>query len=273
MAAPPAGHEHHHPMPDGEGSMAGGEGAPAHVHPAQAETAALQAAGVDEKLGGQVADATLYDSEGHVVRLSELLTVPTIILPVYYTCPDVCFLLQSTFARVLPQVALAPGKEIQVLSVSFDDRDTPQAAAKSKRNYMKALSGKFPPQYWKFLTGSEEEVGRVMDSIGFRYQRVGDAFAHPVVIVAVAPGGKIVRYLYGMDFLPFDITMAATEAAEGKVGLSVKRMLSFCFNYDPEGRRYVFDLMRVSGAAIMGFAFLFLMFLLLSGRRKKRGDR
>jgi protein SCO1/2 len=89
-------------------------------------------------------------------------------------------------------------------------------------------------------------------------------------VVAVAPGGKVVRYLYGSSFLPFDITMAGTEAAQGKTGLSVKRMLSFCYNYDPQGRRYVFDILRVSGFSIAGFVGLFIVYLVVSGRRQRK---
>jgi protein SCO1/2 len=107
-----------------------------------------------------------------------------------------------------------------------------------------------------------------MDSIGFRFQRQGRDFIHPVVLVAVSPEGKIVRYLYGSGFLPFDITMAATEAAEGKVGLSVKRVLAYCFTYDPEGKRYVFDFMRIAGIVVLSGIALFL-FLLLRGGKKR----
>jgi protein SCO1/2 len=91
-----------------------------------------------------------------------------------------------------------------------------------------------------------------------------------VAAVAVAPGGKVVRYLYGSSFLPFDITMAGTEAARGQTGLSVKRLLSFCYNYDPQGRRYVFDILRVSGYTIVGFVAVFLAWLLLGGKKKRR---
>ncbi|MBG0776631.1 MAG: SCO family protein [Desulfovibrionaceae bacterium] len=271
------GHTDHAAM---AGNMSGnmtGHDHKAMLEKASQEVAAALAKGqavprldVEEKLGQDIADGVFTDSEGRTVHLRDLLDAPVILLPVYYTCPSVCNLVQHSFSKILPQVRLVPGKEIKVVCLSFDETDTPELAARTKANYVKALNGGFPAEDWIYLTGSKEEIARVMDSIGFGYARVENGFVHPAVIVALAPGGKIVRYLYGTDFLPFDITMAATEAAQGKVGLSVKRVLSFCFNYDPQGRRYVFDFMRVAGFGILGFLVVFLAFLLLTGRKKRR---
>ena len=135
---------------------------------------------------------------------------------------------------------------------------------------MAAAPGMYPAEHWKFLTGDEHAVKMWLDSIGYTVKREGGLYAHPVAVVAIAPGSKVVRYLYGSSFLPFDITMAGTEAATGKTGLSIKRLLSFCYNYDPQGRRYVFDVLRVSGFSIMGFIGLFVLYLVLSGRKRKK---
>ena len=263
----------HDAMAEGEHAAMGGEGHDHEAMMAEAEAEKLPI-GVTEHLGQILpSDVVFKDSRGGDVRLGDLFSVPTIILPVYYSCPNVCHILQSTFARILPQVTLEPGREIQVVSISFDDRDTPGTAAQSKRNFAMAMRGGFPPEYWKFLSGDEAAIGRTMNALGFGFQRMGDDFAHPVVVIAVAPGGKIVRYLYGTDPLPFDVTMAATEAAQGKVGLSVKRVLSFCFSYDPEGRRYTFNLMRVAGLSILGFiAIVMAVLFMVPNRRKRRTE-
>lgn len=243
-----------------------------HDHDAMMEKAAKKV-GIEEKLGGQLANVSLTDSEGNKVNLLELTKdVPTIILPIYYRCPDVCTILQGAFAQVLPDVALKPGEEYQVVSISFNPVETPKEAARAKRTYMAASRGMFPPENWTFLVGDGDDaaVNAWLDSIGYTVMKDGEAFAHPSAVVAIAPGGKVVRYLYGTTFLPFDITMAATEAATGKVGLSIKRMLSFCYNYDPQGRRYVFSILRVSGFAIATFVGLFILYLVLSGRKHRK---
>lgn len=227
--------------------------------------------GVKEHLGDIVPDIPVVDENGNTRPLSSYLDKPTVLLPVYYTCPTVCNLLQSTFGRILPEVKLNPGEEVQVLSVSFDDNDTAEAAAKAKKNYTHPVKGTPWVENWHFLTGAKDDVQKLMDAIGFHYKRVEDQFAHPVVVVVLAPGGKVVRYLYGVNVLPFDVTMAATEAAQGKVGVSLKRMLSFCYSYDPQGRKYVFNIMRVFGAGILLFIVGLVTLLMVMGKKKKQG--
>ncbi|GAB6175632.1 SCO family protein [Desulfobaculum senezii] len=279
----PASEHDGHTMPAGNasdmhGNMTGDMAdMPGHDHEAMMQEVMAEGeavpdmdVGVDEKLGEYIPRGiTLKDSNGHEVDLRDVLTAPSIIMPVYYTCPSVCNLMLSSFARILPDVALTPGQELRVVSISFDEYDTPKVAASKKRNYMASMQGEFPPEHWLYLTGDKQNIDRAMQAIGFRFHRVENAFVHAAVVVAVAPDGKIVRYLYGTDFLPFDVTMAATEAAQGKVGVSVKRLLSFCFDYDPEGRRYVFDTMRVAGFSILGFAVILFVILLVSGRKKR----
>ena len=192
------------------------------------------------------------------------------LVPVYFGCPNVCNFLLEAMARVLPRVALEPGREFQVVTVSFDETDTPAVAARRKSDFVSALAGGFPAEHWHFLTGDLPNINRLMDAIGFHFKREGDIFQHPVTLVVVSPSGKIVRYLHGGNPLPFDITMAATEAAAERVGLSVKRAVALCYSYDPESRRYVFDFMKVAGFSIIAALGLFLVFLILGGRRRRR---
>ena len=227
-------------------------------------------AGVEEKIGGHAAlDVELYGENGAKLRLADLITMPTILAPVYYSCPNECNVLLGTLAQVLPEVGLKPGVDYQVLAVSFDDRDTPATAAKRKGDFLNAGAAGFPPQAWRFLTGDEKNVRRLMDSVGFSYERNGDAFRHSIVLIALTPTGKISRYLYGIRPLAFDIAIAATEAGAEKTGLSVKRAIAMCYTYDPQGRRYVFDFVKVAGAGVLFALFLFALFLAFGG--KKRG--
>lgn len=229
--------------------------------------------GVAERLGQQAdLDVTLVGEDGARLRLGDLVTMPTLLAPVYYSCPNECNVLLGTLASALPQVGLKPGQDYQVLAVSFDERDTPATATKRKGDFLNAGalsgSGGFPPQAWRFLTGDEANIRRLMDSVGFGYQRAGDAFKHSVVLVALSPSGKVTRYLYGIKPLPFDLAMAATEAAGGRTGLSIQRAVAMCYTYDPEGRRYVFDIMKVTGAGVLAALGLFGLFLAFGGKRR-----
>lgn len=229
--------------------------------------------GVVEHLGNYIPDDVyFYDSLGKKVNVKELVKkTPTVIAPVYFTWPNVCNLLQSSLSNIVPEIKLAPGKDYQILSVSFDENDTPDIASRKKDNYMAALKN-FPEDSWKFLTGDKDNIDKFMDSIGFKFRREGKDFIHSVALIILSPDGKIVRYVYGTRILPFDLTMAIVEAQKGEVGFSVKRVLSYCFSYDPNGKKYVFNVMKVSATIILaGVVTLFLVLTLTGKRKSTRG--
>lgn len=238
--------------------------------PADRTTGGPGNVGVTEKLGETIPlSLSFRDEQGQTVTLGELIHAPTIIAPVYYQCPNVCNFLQEGLAASLPNVSLTPGEDFQVLSVSFDETEDPAWARNIKRIHMAAMNNEFPPQAWRFLTGDKENIDRLMQAIGYRFERQGRDFLHPVAVAVVAPDGKIVRYLYGTSFLPMNLNLALLEGAQGKVGVTVKKMLEFCFSYDPRNKTYVFNLLRVSATVVMVTAAGFLAFLLISGRRPK----
>lgn len=238
-----------------------------HVHPAPVAETSI---GVTEKLGEFIAAETrFFDEGGKAVTMAEIVDKPTIIVPVYFSCPNVCAIIQSSLTAVLPDVKLEPGVDFQVVSVSFDDTDTPTLAAHQKNNYMAAMDFMYPESGWRFLTGDEANIRKLMDSLGFGFRREGKDFLHPVVVITVSPKGKIVRYLYGTKPLAFDLTMAATEAGKERIGLSVKRVLAYCFSYDPEGKRYAFNFMKITGTGILFILAVLLVSLMLAGRKKR----
>lgn len=227
--------------------------------------------GLDEQIGSVIPlDVTFQDEQGRAVKLSELITVPTLIAPVYFSCPNVCSFLQGDLARVLPQIRLTPGKDYRVLSISFDDRDGPAEAAKARQTYRTAMNAPFPEDGWRFLTGDEVTIRRLLDTAGYRFARRDNDFLHPVAVFVVTPDGRIVRYLHGTRMLPLDVTLAFTEAAEGRLGGTIRKVVQFCFSYDPAGRRYVFNLLRVSAVAVLLTAGGFALYLILSNRKKPK---
>ena len=136
---------------------------------------------------------------------------------------------------------------------------------------MKAIGKPFPSEAWKFLTGNEANIRKFTDSIGFKFQRDGEHdFSHPVTLVVVAPGGKIVRYLEGVTFLPFEVTMALAEAQQGRVG-TTRRVLMYCFSYDPLKKSYVFNILKVTGTVMVLFVGSFLFYLLKTTKKYRKG--
>ena len=125
----------------------------------------------------------------------------------------------------------------------------------------------FPEDAWRFLTGDKENIHKLTDAVGFHFKRVGDDFEHPVSLIILAPDGKIVRYMYGTDPLPFDLKMALVEASQGRIGPAISKIARFCFSYDPKGRKLVFNTLKVTGTVTLFFALSFIVFLLFKGRK------
>lgn len=223
--------------------------------------------GVDEHLGEKVPlDIAFVDEHGQKLRLGEAITRPTVVLPVFFSCAVTCPLMLGNLAQAINRVPLELGADYGVLAVSFDEDEGPGLALEAKGNHTKTLEKGLPREAWRFLTGDAENVRSFTDAIGFRFKRTGEhMFIHPNVLVALAPDGTIIRYLYGPRFLPFDIGMALTEAARGTPGLSIRKLLTYCFDYEPKSRTYVFRSFRVVALGIVIALLLFFFFVL---RRK-----
>lgn len=212
-------------------------------------------------------ELTFLDETGKSVRLAKLITGPTIILPVYYSCTNICNFLQSGLASVLPVVKRKPGEEYRVISISFDETETPALAARYKKTYLTSINAPFPEDGWRFLTGDFQNIHRLTAAAGYHFKRQGRDFIHPVASFVTTGDGTIVRYLYGTTFLPKDLTLALLEAQEGKVGISIRKVVGYCFTFDPAGKTYVFNLLRVSATVVILCVGAFLAFLLLTGRK------
>jgi len=220
--------------------------------------------GVDELLGEKIAlDAVFVDTQGRELRIGEAISRPTLLLPIFFTCTVTCPIMLANLANAINDVPLEFGSDYGVIAFSFDEDDDPEIARASKSNYTKILEEGLPAAEWRFLTGNEESIRSLTDSLGFRFKRTGKhLFIHPNVLIALAPDGTIIRYLYGPRFLPFDVGMALTEAAKGTPGLSIRKVLTYCFDYDPQSRSYVLRSLRflaLGVLAVLGILFFFVV--------------
>ncbi len=230
---------------------------------------------LDEKLGERVPmDLSFVDDQGRTMTLGEAGGGKPILLSLaYFRCTTVCPLYLAGLAQALDRLPAEPGKDFVSVTVSFDERDTPETAREKKRNYLSIFKDGIPPEAWAFLTGTDEAIHRLTDAVGYSFMKKGDEFLHPVTLIVLAPDGTIVRYLNGKRFLPFDIRMALTEASEGRVGATVGRVLLYCFKYDPAGKTYVFNTMKVFGVGTTATAILLFVYLVAGGRRRPRRRR
>lgn len=241
-----------------------------HVPPVQSEVGDDKV-GLDEKLGAYLPlDLVFKDEQGNPISLAELVTKPTIIAPVYYRCPNVCHFLQGDLARVLPGLKLKAGEDYQVVSFSFDETEKPELALRSRNTYYAAMKNQYPDQAWRFLTGDRDTILQLTNASGYRFQKVGHEFLHPVVFYVVSPQGQIIRYLHGTHIVPKDLTLALYEAKAGHVGTTIRKMVQYCFSFDPEQKTYVFNILRVSATAILTTLAIFAAFLIFGGKKSKK---
>lgn len=274
VAAAVPQHQHNEPAGMSHEEHAGAMQEPAeHVHPLQTEASADQV-GLDEHLGALIPlDLVFRDEQGHQVSLAELVTKPTIIAPVYYRCPNVCHFLQGDLARVLPGLNLKAGEDYQVISFSFDETEQPELARRSRDTYYAAMKNQYPDNAWRFLTGDLKTIHQLTAAAGYGFQRVNHEFLHPVVFFVVSPQGQIVRYLHGTHIVPKDLTLALYEAKTGHVGTTIRKMVQYCFSFDPEQKTYVFNILRVSATAILATLAIFAAFLVLGGKKSKKNEK
>jgi protein SCO1/2 len=191
-----------------------------------------------------------------------------------------CGLVLRGAARGLLELGWTPEKEYRVVTVSFDPRDTTEAAREKRQSTLAALGRPLAsPGEWPFLTGDEASIRALADTLGFRfaYDARVDAYAHPAAIFALTPDGRVSRYLYGVDFPARDLRLALTEAGEGRSGSIVDRVLLTCYRFDPASRRfgpYIAGFMRLGGAFILvAVAGLVGALALAERRRRARASR
>jgi len=226
--------------------------------------------GIDEKLGNALPlNLKFQDSDGKTVALENIINKPTLIALVYYECPGLCNPMQNELAWTIDKLQLEPGKDFQVVSISFDHKETPAVAAKWKKNYLLTLKRKFDPNDWLFLTGDSLNIKKLTDACGFHFKPADKQFVHAATLITISPQGKITRYLFGTNFNPFDVKMALLEAESGKTSPTISKMLEFCFSYDPTGRQYTLNVTRIVGSIMLIGIGIFMSVLFIKKKRTK----
>ena len=239
---------------------------------------ALKGVGIDQQLDSQVPlNITLKDEAGRDVLLSSFFHPgkPVIIAPVYYRCPMLCTQILTGLESSLKAVSFDPGKDFEVVAVSFDPKDTPELAASKKQMYLRRYNRPNTANGWHFLTGEEKNVRQLTDALGYhyRYDPKTDQYAHASGIMILTPDGHVSRYFYGVEYAPRDIRLGLVEASKNKIGSPVDAILLFCYHYDPTTGKYgavALNLLRVSAAL---FAIVGGLFLVVALRRDVRGKR
>jgi protein SCO1 len=218
-------------------------------------------------------DARFKDESGRDVALGDYFgRKPVVLAFVYFQCPMLCPLVMNGISSALKVVPFTAGKEFDVVLISFDPRDTPEAANAKKRAHLQHWAVPETADGWHFLTGTEPEIRRVTSAAGFRYQwdEETQQFAHVSGVLVATPDGRLSRYFYGVEFSPKDLRLALVDSSQGRLGSVVEELLLYCFHYDPSSGRYgaaFMNIIRLGGVLTVG---LIMGFIVLMRRRETR---
>jgi protein SCO1/2 len=239
----------------GQGMTNGIMSPPANVRPP-----GLKNVGMRQNLNQPIpADLTFTDDLGRTVRLGDYFGKRPIILNlVYFTCPMLCGEVLSGLENSLRMMKFDVGKEFDVITVSFDPHDTPEAAAKKKSEFLRRYKRPGAEQGWHFLVGHQDAINSLTKAAGFDYEYDPKTrqFAHTAAILILTPEGRIAQYYYGIEYPPKDLRLGLVEAGTGKIGNVVDALLLYCYHYDPEQGKYsatILRVLRLAGVATMLF--------------------
>lgn len=215
--------------------------------------------GIDQKLNQQVPlDLTFTDENGQKVKLSQYFgNKPVILSLVYFQCPMLCSQVLAGLTGTLNGIVrFNVGRDFEVVTVSFDPRDTAKDAAANKSSYLRRYRREGAEKGWHFLTGNKDQIAALAGAVGFRYAWDPEIqqFAHASGIMLLTPDGRVAQYYYGIEYAPRDVQLGLIEASKGKIGNVVDQVLLYCYHYDPAKGKYgaaIFNILRISALVTM----------------------
>jgi len=257
----------------GQGMTQGIMSPPANVRPPY-----LTNVGIEQRLDGQVPpDLAFVDETGRPVKLGDYFgKKPLILNLVYYTCPMLCGEVLTGLSASLKMVKFDVGNEFDVITVSFNPKETPALAARKKQEYLRRYGRPNAAAGWHFLTGAAGPINALTKAVGFQYQYDAskNQYAHATAIMVLTPQGRISRYFYGIDFPPKDLRMGLVEASQGKIGNAIDQVLLYCYHYDPTVGKYgavVSNMLKIGGAlTILVLGGMILIFIRLEKAATRR---
>jgi protein SCO1/2 len=247
--------------------------------PANMRPPGLKNVGIEQHLNDQIPpDLVFQDETGKSVRLGDYFgRKPLILNLVYYQCPMLCGEVLSGLESALRVLKFDVGNEFDVLTVSFDPKETPEMATAKKAEFLKRYGRAGAAEGWHFLTGTQSSITALTKAAGFDYEydaKTGQ-FAHATAIMVLTPEGKIAQYYYGVEFAPKDLRLGLVQASQNKIGSIVDEVLLYCYHYNPDTGKYSAIVSRIlkiaAGTTIfMLGTFLIVMFRLGSASERKQ---
>jgi len=239
-----------------------------HAQTLKKEFPSEQKIDVIENLGAYIPLDTIFiDESGSEVELRTFFSkeIPTVLTLNYFECPMLCTLVLNGLAESLKNLTLNAGDDFQVITIDINPNEKTLFANQKKKNYIRGFGLENMKNDWHFLTGNQESIKKVADSIGYiyYYDKQRDEYMHPAAITLLSSEGKISRYLYGIEYPVKDLKLGILEASEGKIGSTLDKIILYCYHYDPYKNTYTIfatNVMRLGGI----FTIIFLCIMLAS---------
>jgi len=211
--------------------------------------AALQNVGFEPQLNAPIPlDLPFIDESGSPVRLRDYFKQKPVVLAfVYYGCPMLCNQVEQGVVGALRMLSFTPGRDYDVVFVSFDPRESPDMAAQKKKSALSQFGRPETAAGWHFLSGSKESIDTATKAANFRYSfdAKTNLFAHASGIMLLTPDGRISRYFYGVEYPGRDIRLGLVDASAGKIGTPIDHVLLFCYQYDPSSATYSASILKI----------------------------
>ena len=148
-------------------------------------------------LGDPIPDFKLTGQDGRPVTLSHYKDKVIALNFVYTRCalPNFCFRSSNNFANLQRRFRDQLGKQLVLLTVTFDPaHDSADALAKYARIW------KADPRGWHFLTGAAGDVQRVCDRFGVDFFPDEGLMDHSLHTALIDRRGRLVANLEGNEF-------------------------------------------------------------------------
>ena len=248
--------------------------------PASVRPPYLQNVGIEQHLDAQIPpDLAFIDDTGRPVKLGDYFgKKPLVLNLVYYNCTMLCGEALAGLSASMKMIKFDVGNQFDVITVSFNPKETFDVAAAKKQEYLKRYGRANAGNGWHFLTGPADSINALTKAVGFQYQYDAsrNQYAHATAIMVLTPQGRISRYFYGVDFPPKDLRMGLVEASQGKIGNAVDQVLLYCYHYDPAAGKYgavVSNMLKIGAAiTILVLGAMILIFLRMEKAVSRRND-
>lgn len=242
--------------------------------------AAIEGVGIDENLESQLlGHLTFKDDSGKSVQISDYFSSnkPVILSLVYFSCPSLCNLHLKGVFEVFKDLGLKPGKDFEFLAVTIDPKEDHDLAAAKKDTYVSEFlkDNEDMGKGIHFLTGTQENISKLADTVGFRYKwnEKAKEWAHASAAIISTPRGVISRYLHGVYFEPATFRFSVVEASKGMIGSLSDKFALFCFRLDPKTNKFTFAIINILRGVAALVLLALLVWLIPFWRRARKVDQ